>query len=30
MILKETARSTYIDVSKIDWEPTRFPGVYTK
>lgn len=30
MILKETARSTYIDVSKIDWEPTLFPGVWTK
>src|SRR6266699_3316464 len=30
MILKETARSTYMDVSKIDWEPTRFPGVWTK
>ena len=30
MILKETARSTYLDVSKIEWEPTRFPGVYTK
>ena len=30
MILKETARSTYMDVSKIEWEPTRFPGVYTK
>jgi anti-sigma factor ChrR (cupin superfamily) len=30
MILKETARSTYMDVSKIEWEPTRFPGVWTK
>ena len=30
MILKESARSTYLDVSKIEWEPTRFPGVYTK
>src|SRR6266498_1329161 len=30
MILKETARSTYMDVSKTDWEPTRFPGVWTK
>ena len=30
MILKETARSTYMDVSKIEWEPTSFPGVWTK
>jgi len=22
--------STYIDVSRIDWEPTPFPGVWTK
>ena len=22
--------STYIDVSRIDWEPTAFPGVWTK
>jgi len=30
MIIKATDRSTYLDVSKIDWEPTRFPGVDTK
>ena len=22
--------STYVDVSSIDWEPTTFPGVWTK
>jgi anti-sigma factor ChrR (cupin superfamily) len=27
MIVKETARSTYLDVDAIPWEPTRFPGV---
>jgi anti-sigma factor ChrR (cupin superfamily) len=26
----EDAGSTYIDVSSIDWEPTAFPGVWTK
>jgi len=30
MILKETARSVYLDVSRIAWELTRFPGVETK
>ena len=30
MIIKETARSTYLDVSKIAWEPTKYPGVETK
>ena len=30
MIITATERSTYLDVSKIEWEPTRFPGVYTK
>lgn len=30
MIVKETERSVYIDVSKIEWEPTRYPGVETK
>ncbi len=30
MILKETARSVYLDVSKIAWEPTKYPGVETK
>ena len=27
MIINATDRSTYLDVSKIEWEPTRFPGV---
>jgi anti-sigma factor ChrR (cupin superfamily) len=26
----ETERSVYMDVSAIDWEPTRFPGVEVK
>lgn len=30
MIVKETARSVYLDVSAIPWEPTRYPGVDTK
>ena len=30
MIILATERSTYLDVDKIDWEPTRFPGVYIK
>ncbi len=30
MIIKESPRSTYLDVSKIEWEPTRFPGVEVK
>jgi anti-sigma factor ChrR (cupin superfamily) len=30
MIVKETERSTYIDVSGIAWEPTRHPGVEIK
>jgi anti-sigma factor ChrR (cupin superfamily) len=30
MIVKQTERSTYIDVDKIEWESTRFPGVQTK
>jgi anti-sigma factor ChrR (cupin superfamily) len=30
MIIKATERSTYLDVSKIEWEPTKFPGVWTK
>lgn len=28
--VRETARSVYMDVSKIAWEPTRFPGVEIK
>ena len=30
MISRETERSVYIDVSKIEWTSTRFPGVETK
>src|SRR4026208_488331 len=30
MIIAATERSTYLDVSKIEWEPTKFPGVYMK
>ena len=30
MIVKATERSTYLDVSKIDWEPTRFKGVFVR
>jgi anti-sigma factor ChrR (cupin superfamily) len=30
MIIKATDRSTYLDVSKIEWRPTRFPGVSVK
>jgi anti-sigma factor ChrR (cupin superfamily) len=30
MIILATERSTYLDVEKIDWEPTRFPGVFIK
>ena len=30
MIIAATDRSTYLDVSKIEWEPTKFPGVYMK
>ena len=30
MIVKETARSTYLDVSQTAWERTRFPGVEVK
>ncbi|MBI4589342.1 MAG: cupin domain-containing protein [Candidatus Rokubacteria bacterium] len=30
MILKETERSVYLDVAKIAWEPTKYPGVETK
>src|SRR2546428_306447 len=30
MIIKETARSTYLDVSKIAWESTKYPGVEIK
>jgi anti-sigma factor ChrR (cupin superfamily) len=27
MLINAIDRSTYLDVSKIEWEPTRFPGV---
>jgi anti-sigma factor ChrR (cupin superfamily) len=30
MIIKATERSTYLDVSRIDWEPTKYPGVWIK
>jgi anti-sigma factor ChrR (cupin superfamily) len=30
MIVNQTERSTYIDVSKIEWEPTPYPGVWNK
>jgi anti-sigma factor ChrR (cupin superfamily) len=30
MIVKETERSTYLDVSAIAWEPTKWPGIDTK
>jgi anti-sigma factor ChrR (cupin superfamily) len=30
MILAQTDRSTYLDVSRIAWEPTPWPGVETK
>jgi anti-sigma factor ChrR (cupin superfamily) len=30
MVITETARSTYLDVSKIAWEPTPYPGVETR
>jgi anti-sigma factor ChrR (cupin superfamily) len=30
MIITQTERSTYLDVAKIQWEPTKYPGVFTK
>ena len=30
MIINQTERSTYIDVSKIEWEPSPFPGIENK
>jgi anti-sigma factor ChrR (cupin superfamily) len=30
MIIKETPRSTYLDVSKMEWAPTPYPGVEVK
>jgi anti-sigma factor ChrR (cupin superfamily) len=30
MIVRETERSTFIDLSQITWETTPFPGIETK
>ncbi len=30
MVPKTTERSVYVDVSKLDWEPSGFPGVEVK
>ncbi len=30
MIIKESERSTFLDVSKIQWEPTPWPGIWNK
>ena len=30
MIITQTDRSTYLDVSKIQWEPTKYPGIFIK
>jgi anti-sigma factor ChrR (cupin superfamily) len=30
MALNTTDRSVYLDVSKVDWEPTPYPGVEVK
>jgi len=30
MIAKQTDRSTYLDVSRMDWEASPFPGVFNK
>ena len=30
MIIKATDRSTYLDVDRIDWQPTKFAGVDIK
>jgi anti-sigma factor ChrR (cupin superfamily) len=30
MITKATERSTYLDLAKMDWEPSPFPGVWNK
>jgi len=30
VIVKETERSVFIDVSRVEWAPTPFPGVETK
>ena len=30
MIAKAGSGSTYLDLAKIDWQPSRFPGVWNK
>lgn len=30
MSTRETERSTYLDVSALDWQPSPFPGVWNK
>lgn len=30
MIIKQSEGSTYLDVSKIEWEPSGFPGIWNK
>jgi hypothetical protein len=30
MILKTTERSTFLDLARMDWTPSGFPGVWTK
>jgi anti-sigma factor ChrR (cupin superfamily) len=30
VIIKQSEGSTYLDVSKIDWEPTPWPGIWNK
>jgi anti-sigma factor ChrR (cupin superfamily) len=30
MIITQTERSTYLDVSKIQWEPTKYQGISIK
>lgn len=30
MIIKETERSTYLDVSRMEWEPSPLSGVWNK
>jgi C-terminal processing protease CtpA/Prc len=29
-VIKQTERSTYVDVEGSPWEPTKFPGVWQK
>ena len=30
MITKASSGSTYLDLAKMDWQPSRFPGVWNK